>query len=120
MDNVATVVTLNNASPADPVLNSITLQERAFMSSIKSRLARPPAGRRASVLNATPRTQHDTSPTQRRVLSSIRFQRSAQYSTASRCKRESLGVSLKSRPARRLAARRLAARGGKILEGTPR
>ena len=76
--------------------------------------ARPPAARRSparrpSLLNATSRTQQHPSPTQHPALNCIRFQRSTQYSTASRCKREPLGVALKSRPARRPPARRASA-----------
>ena len=86
------------------------LQERILKRSIKIPTrsppaarppARPPPARRAFVLNATPSTQQHPSPTQQPVLNSIRLQHSIQYSTASRCKRESLRVLLKSRPARR-------------------
>ena len=105
--------TQQHPSPTQqPVLNSIRLQHSTQYSTacrckrkplrvlLKSRPARrpPPAARpparppprRAFVLKTTPSTQQYPSPTQHPVLNSIRLQHSIQYSTASRCKRESL------------------------------
>ena len=91
------------------------LQERILKSSIKIPTRPPPAAttrppparpcsppaRRASVLNKTPSIQQHPSPKQHPVFNSIRPQHNTQCSTASRCKRNPLGLALKTRPARR-------------------
>ena len=59
-----------------------------------SLLARQGGGS-TQLLNTTPNSQQYPSPTQHPVLNSTRFQHSTQYSTASRCKRESLEILFK-------------------------
>ena len=56
-----------------------------------SLLARQGGGS-TQLLNTTPNSQQYPSPTQHPILNSTRFQHSTQYSTASRCKRESLEI----------------------------